>query len=114
MASRIYADQSKGKPMIDLQIEKPVTIARAMKLPQLSRNGKPPHVAQGYRWCGKGLKGIVLESVVIGGSRCTTSEAVDRWIAALSGYAVTETTRTPVRRQRDHDRAERTLAAAGW
>jgi hypothetical protein len=100
--------------MIDLLKEQPVTLAKATRMSQLRRDGRSPHVSQLYRWTGRGIRGHVLESVVIGGARCTTSEAVDRWIAALSGEPVTRTTRTPVRRRQDHDRAERTLAAAGW
>ena len=102
--------------MIDLQTEKPLTISKAMGLPQLRRNDRKPHVAQGYRWCSAGLKGIVLESIVIGGSRCTTSEAIDRWIARLSGHdhMDSQPVRAPSRRQRDHDKAEKQLTEAGW
>ncbi len=102
--------------MIDLQMEQPVTLAKATRLSQLRRDGRSPHVSQVYRWAGKGLKGHILETVVIAGSRCTTSEAVDRWIAALSGHTPTtsQPVRTPTRRQRDHDKAAKELASAGW
>jgi hypothetical protein len=100
--------------MIDLQLEQPVTLAKAVRLSQLRRDGRSPHVSQIYRWASKGIRGHVLETVCIAGSRCTTSEAVDRWIAALSGRDSAESTRTPVRRQRDHDKADKQLAASGW
>jgi hypothetical protein len=100
--------------MIDLQTESALTLTVAAKLPQLRRNGKSPHVSQIYRWIQSGLKNHRLESIVVAGTRCTTSEAVDRWIAALSGHDSAEASRTPLRRQRDHQRADAELVSAGW
>jgi hypothetical protein len=100
--------------MIDLQIESALTAAAVAKLPQLRRNGKPPHVSQVHRWWTAGLKGHRLESIVVAGTRCSTSEAVDRWIAALSGHDSAEGQRTPIRRQKETARADKQLAAAGW
>jgi len=54
--------------------------------------------------------------VVVAGARCTTSAAADRWIAALTAKANGEATpaRTPLRRQRDHQRADAALDKEGW
>jgi hypothetical protein len=105
--------------MIDLISEKPLTLQAAAKLPQLRRNGRSPHIATIYRWVDRGCRGLKLESVVIGGSRCTTSEAIDRWIAALSAGGDTQSApinvlKTPNQRQREHERSERALDEAGW
>jgi hypothetical protein len=104
--------------MIDLTCEQPLTLKAASRLPQLRRNGRPPHIASLYRWVFRGCRGIRLDSVVVAGSRVTTSESVDRWIAALTananGESAATATRTPIRRKRDHDRAERNLADDGW
>jgi len=104
--------------MIDLSVEVPVTLTHAAKLPQLQRNGQRPHVATIFRWATAGCRGVKLEVVNVGGARCTTSEAVDRWIAALTaqdqGKPAPSPARTPLRRQRDHERAQRELAEAGW
>ena len=87
--------------MIDLQAEKPLTLTAAAKLPQLRRNGRSSHIATVYRWAERGCRGIVLESIVIGGSRCTTAEAVDRWIVALTASAGGEPTPIQAPRQRE-------------
>ncbi len=100
--------------MIDLQTESALTASAVAKLPQLRRNGRSPHISQVHRWWTCGLKGHRLESIVVAGTRCSTSEAVDRWIAALSGHVVAEANRTPVRRARETERAGQELAAAGW
>jgi hypothetical protein len=105
--------------MIDLEIEKPISLREATKLRPLQKNGRPPHISALYRWCHGGCRGIVLESIVIGGSRCTSVEAIDRWITLLTAKANhqpvdDQPARTPTRRQRDHDRADASLAGAGW
>jgi hypothetical protein len=37
-----------------------------------------------WRWARRGLQGIYLESVLIGGTRFTSSEAISRFAAALT------------------------------
>jgi hypothetical protein len=37
-----------------------------------------------WRWAGRGVEGIVLESFSIGGRRWTTEEAFERWVAAVT------------------------------
>lgn len=105
-----------GVHVIDLQIESALTASAVARLPQLRRNGKSPHLSQVHRWWANGLKGHRLESIVVAGTRCSTSEAVDRWIAALSsqGSAGVQHSRTPLRRQRDHERADKLLTSEGW
>jgi hypothetical protein len=95
--------------MIDLSRERPITLNAARRLPELSRDGRRPDIASLYRWTGKGLRGIRLESVQIGGSRCTSVEAVRRFINALTlrevgPAAVSENTY-------DAEQAEKELAA---
>jgi uncharacterized protein DUF1580 len=104
--------------MIDLEFEVPLTLKAATKLRAVQRNGHPPHFSAIYRWCTTGVRGVVLESIVVAGSRCVTREAVDRWISALTAQADGESpsvrTRTPIRRQRDQEKAERELTDGGW
>ncbi len=47
-----------------------------------------PHLATVWRWAAKGVKGVRLETVVVGGQRFTTAEACDRFIAQLNGAKV--------------------------
>ncbi len=102
--------------MIDPAVESLLTLREVAKLPQLCRNGRSPHLASVHRWVGRGLRGIPLESIVVAGARCSTAEAVDRWIAALTDAAngAKATAQTSFRRQRDHERASAELEKAGW
>jgi len=104
--------------MVDLANEIPLTLRAAAKLPQLRRNGRAPHIASLYRWVMSGCRGIRLDSAIVAGTRCTTSEAVDRWIAALTAAANGETTvpapRSPLRRLRESAQANRNLERSNW
>lgn len=118
LSLRRTCDVARGK-MIDLNSEIPVTLRAACDAPQLRRNGRKPHIASMYRWVTRGCRGIVLESLVVAGSRVTTMEAIDRWIASLSANdkvqpAASHNYRTTLRRQRDHARAEAELKKAHW
>jgi hypothetical protein len=57
---------------------------------------------------------VRLESVVVGGARCTSAEAIARFIRACSGDA-TPVTPSAVRRRREAETAAalRELSAAG-
>lgn len=59
------------------------------------RKGRPTAPSTIYRWIGKGVNGVRLESIVIGGSTCTSIEAQGN-----PGVP-----RTPDQRQHDVDRA---------
>ncbi len=68
--------------MIDIRAEKIVTLSKASKL--LPNN---PHRSTLERWRLVGRHGIKLETVLIGGSRCTSEEALWRFIAAVTQAA---------------------------
>ncbi len=66
---------------INLQHERAITLAEVPKhLPK--RRGKKVHYSTVYRWVTKGSRGQVLESVMVGGIRYTTIEAVARFLSA--------------------------------
>jgi hypothetical protein len=44
--------------------------------------GQKPHASTLWRWCLKGCKGVVLESICIGGKRFVTSAAIDQFVEA--------------------------------
>lgn len=48
------------------------------------RHGKTPHISSLYRWTTTGCRGVVLESVQIGGSRFTSREALVRFFGKLT------------------------------
>jgi hypothetical protein len=65
--------------MIDLQNETVITLTEAPKtLP--SR----PSLATLFRWGSRGCRGVVLETVLLGGRRATSREALDRFFMAVT------------------------------
>ena len=64
--------------MINLTSE---TLVKVPDSPQLFP-GQPPHISTVWRWISKGVDGVTLESVRVGGLRYTTKEAISRFIAA--------------------------------
>jgi hypothetical protein len=56
----------------------------ARRLPRL-RGDRPVNPATLWRWASSGLRGVVLETCRVGGTRCTSLEALSRFFAALTG-----------------------------
>lgn len=105
--------------MIDVQSEKLVPLADVPALLPPSRNGRRPHISVIYRWVQKGLHGIRLEALQLGGRRVTSREALSRFFQALSANAGLSNpdppkVRTPGRRQREHGKASAACEASGW
>jgi hypothetical protein len=42
------------------------------------------HTATVYRWSTGGVRGVVLETIQVGGTRCTSKEAVQRFCERLT------------------------------
>src|SRR5262249_49635835 len=105
----------------NLLSEKLLPLTRATKLlPELlpeRRNGKRPHVSCLYRWTKSGCRGVVLQSVDVGGTRCTSRAAIVRFIEAVtairSGVQPTSLPRSPSYRQAAAVRADRELERLG-
>lgn len=55
----------------------------ASRLPR-RRGGKSVHSSTIYRWAKVGLKGVRLETISIGGTKCTSWEALQRFFDELS------------------------------
>lgn len=68
-----------------------------------------------WRWAMKGVKGIRLESWMIGGIRMTSDEALERFFIAVTAAAngAPVQARTPAARQRAIEAADAELSAAG-
>lgn len=100
--------------MIDLATETVISLTEATKHLPRRRAGKKPHVTCLYRWTTAGCRGVVLESIQVGGTRCTSVEAIQRFIERLTnGNAAAPTVRTSRKREQQIDAAERRLAAVG-
>ena len=100
--------------MIDLENESVFPLTDApKKVPQRGRH--PMHIGTGYRWAQRGLRGIKLETLQIGGAKFTSAEALQRFFERLTSLDSGEPkTRTVKARASQSAKANTELAAAGW
>ena len=100
--------------MFDPAYEMPIPLTQVPKvvswLPR-RRRGKKPNIATIFRWAQKGLHGVRLETIQIGGTKCTSEEALKRFFARLDDQPDV----VPLSRQREREiaAAEATLDADG-
>ena len=106
---------------IDLQSERLLSLTDATKTVPVI-DGKRPHVSTVWRWCRKGVRGVRLEHVRLGHRICTSGEALNRFANRLAEVDTTSVEResggtpkprTSAQRQRDIERADAELSAAG-
>ena len=69
---------------IEIGGEAPLPLRQAARLLPNRRAGKPTHVATLYRWAQRGLRGVRLETLQVGGTLCTSREALQRFFERLS------------------------------
>jgi len=70
--------------MIDSASETLISLAQAAgELPR-RRRGRKVHVSCLYRWSTVGCRGVVLESIQVGATRCTSRQALQRFFERLS------------------------------
>ena len=70
--------------MIDSQSEHIVTFYQAADDLPRRRRGRKTHISTRFRWSTAGCKGVVLETIQVGGTRCTSREALQRFFESLS------------------------------
>ena len=97
---------------IDVTLEQPISFNQAAKfLP----DGRRPGFSTFWRWSQRGVRGVKLETILVGGRRCTTAQAVQRFFgrvtAAADGTEIPK--RTSVERDAAIARAEARCANAG-
>ena len=68
--------------MIDIQTEKLIRLEDVRNYLPSSRRGKKLGKAICFRWAGRGVRGVVLETIRVGGSRLTSVEAIQRFVEA--------------------------------
>ena len=78
------------------------------------RSGNGIALCTAWRWMLKGRKGHKLESLIAGGQRYTTREAVGRFLAKLNGGADYRSNQQRADRTRVAQRVEHELAAEGF
>ena len=102
--------------MIDLSSETLVSLAEAAKTLPRRRAGKKPNVATLYRWTSEGVRGVHLEFLQVGATRCTSVEALSRFFAVLTEQAAGRPVTPPAKphhRRKQIEAAEKKLSAAG-
>jgi hypothetical protein len=92
---------------IDVSSEVLLSLAEASKV----LAGRP-HISSLHRWRLRGVRGIKLETVMVGGRRFVSRAALEEFAARVTAIANGDPppVRTPARRTRDMDRAEAELA----
>lgn len=71
--------------MIDISQETLVTLTEAARsLP--GRSGRRLHVSTLYRWATRGIRGFTLETIQVGGTKCTSGEALQRFFEMLTAH----------------------------
>ena len=97
--------------MIDPNAETLLSLTQAAKTLPARRAGKRPHTSCVYRWTKGGCKGVVLESIQVGGTRCTSREALARFFERLT-YANGPNADRPETPRRRVRRRQREVSAA--
>ena len=90
--------------MIDPNSESLISLGEAARLLPARRGGKKPHISCLYRWTTTGCKGVVLESLQVGGTRCTSKEALSRFFQRLT--AASQVSKAEEHSSSDNLRAE--------
>ncbi|MBK8975073.1 MAG: DUF1580 domain-containing protein [Planctomycetes bacterium] len=98
---------------IDVEQESILTLAEAARYLPIRRRGKPVHVNTLRRWASRGLRGQRLETVLVGGVRCTSKEALGRFIVRCTAVGRGTMAGRGSSELRVSDGATRTLREAG-
>ena len=94
--------------MIDIEFEQLRLLSKAS--PDVPGH---PHVSTLIRWALRGVKGVQLDTVVVGGRRFTSLEAIQRFVAQLNTRASVTGTTENSKRQREIDTVKDRLDAEG-
>jgi hypothetical protein len=70
--------------VIDLSTETLKSLSEAAKLLPRRRRGKRPHPSTLHRWATNGLRGEKLEVLRVGGTICTSEQALCRFFERLT------------------------------
>jgi hypothetical protein len=70
--------------VLELETEHLLRLADAGQHLPPRRGGRRPHPATFYRWAKAGLRGVRLETIRVGGSLCTSREALHRFCERLT------------------------------
>ena len=95
-----------------------LSLADAAKLLPKRHRGKKVSTSCIFRWGTVGCRGVILESIQVGGTRCTSKEALTRFFTRLSeatrAHIVPEALVTEADREKQIEAANAELDRAGF
>ena len=98
---------------IKLESESVIRLTEVPKLLPVGPNGRRVHIATLYRWSTGGCRGVRLETVQVGATRCTSREALQRFVDRLTYGSAKTPAKVSAQRQREIDEAEAELEREG-
>lgn len=93
--------------MIDTNIEQPIPLSLAARETPNRHGERGVNVATVWRWSLRGVRGCKLETILIGGQRMTTRQALQRFFEALTTSADRSAIVMGTSRERRFEDAER-------
>ena len=96
---------------IDIASEPPIPLTQATIYLPRRRRGRKAATSTLHRWATRGLRGVVLETIRIGGTRCTSLQALQRFFDRLSDVHNVDTHAAPAAGSAQHrtDRVDQEL-----
>src|SRR5262245_10259979 len=94
---------------IDITREPPITFTEAAAYVPRRRRGRKTSVTTFRRWATVGLRGIRLETIQVGGTKCTSLQALQRFFDRLSCLGAVEADESERNCKRNVERADREL-----
>jgi Protein of unknown function (DUF1580) len=98
--------------MIDTTAEKPIPIDEIPAEHIPGRGGKPVHQVTLSLWYRRGIRGVKLETIMIGGRRATSIEALNRFYQAVSQARSSHPSHQPPAKAAPSPRTERDRSKA--
>ena len=95
--------------MIEIESETLVPLREVSKLLPPRPNGKHVHISAIYRWVQRGIKGVRLEAIRIGGTAYTSREALQRFALPAGAPHVESANPLSKARQKQIGKASRLL-----
>ena len=93
--------------MIDIEHEHLVALHDVPKLLPARSNGKFIHISAVYRWVQRGVRGIHLEIVRVGGTSYTSREALQRFATPPNTTGIQQPVQVTASRQKQIEAANR-------
>jgi hypothetical protein len=90
---------------IDIALEVPISLTQAAAHLPRRRRGRKAAVSTLHRWATRGLRGVILETLRIGGTKCTSLAALQRFFDRLTALEQ-DATVLPATGQGRHGRVE--------